>query len=72
MLPLAQDHTVRKQWSQESNPDFRTVSSIVNRHTPTAPHHHPQPLGSRPYLFQTWVLWKHSKDCVQVQTNFTR
>nr|XP_017501643.2 proton channel OTOP3 isoform X3 [Manis javanica] len=21
---------------------------------------------------QTWVLWKHSKDCVQVQTNFTR
>uniref|UniRef100_A0A8C0RR81 Otopetrin 3 n=1 Tax=Canis lupus familiaris TaxID=9615 RepID=A0A8C0RR81_CANLF len=21
---------------------------------------------------QTWVLWKHCKDCVQVQTNFTR
>ncbi|KAM9044410.1 proton channel OTOP3 [Megaptera novaeangliae] len=21
---------------------------------------------------QTWVLWKHSKDCVQIQTNFTR
>ncbi|XP_012369974.2 otopetrin-3 [Octodon degus] len=22
--------------------------------------------------FQTWVLWKHCKDCVQVQTNLTR
>ncbi|XP_036197403.1 proton channel OTOP3 [Myotis myotis] len=21
---------------------------------------------------QTWVLWKHCKDCIQVQTNFTR
>ncbi|XP_005907993.2 proton channel OTOP3 [Bos mutus] len=21
---------------------------------------------------QTWVLWKHCKDCVQIQTNFTR
>lgn len=23
-------------------------------------------------IIQTWVLWKHCKDCVQVQTNFTR
>ncbi|EHB10797.1 Otopetrin-3 [Heterocephalus glaber] len=22
--------------------------------------------------FQTWVLWKHCKDCVQIQTNLTR
>ncbi|XP_010949096.2 proton channel OTOP3 isoform X1 [Camelus ferus] len=21
---------------------------------------------------QTWVLWKHCKDCIQIQTNFTR
>nr|AAI45614.1 Otop3 protein [Mus musculus]BAC67685.1 hypothetical protein containing twelve transmembrane-spanning domain [Mus musculus] len=23
-------------------------------------------------IIQTWVLWRHCKDCVQVQTNFTR
>ena len=41
-MPLVQDHTASKQWSQESKPGALTVSSVVNTHEPLV-HTHREP-----------------------------
>ena len=61
--------------SQVSSLFHCKYTRATGAHTPWTPHPpppHPNTPGSKPVLFQTWVLWKHCKDCVQIQTNFTR